>query len=213
MSCATDEATYVYVCAGDDPVNDSDPSGQFTLGVCGQLAAQLAVIGGFGGTGSVCLVRTMFTPDGNDDIGFTETVGIIPAGFGASGGVGLELEVSNANHLDDLRRWFQAVSIDVSIGPGFGVGVNAGGFWGKGTEGQTVWGLEGGIGLGAGYGGYLYQTITWVQQVHNPILAWILKHIWGEWVPGADQKKSTIESVLANTWSQIQAAQSRGKCS
>jgi hypothetical protein len=26
--------------------------------------------------------------------------------------------------------------------------VNAGGFWGKGTEGQTVWGLEGGIGLG-----------------------------------------------------------------
>ena len=34
MSCAVVEAVYRYPYAGDDPVNEGDPSGKLTVGCC-----------------------------------------------------------------------------------------------------------------------------------------------------------------------------------
>jgi RHS repeat-associated protein len=60
-----------YTYAGDDPVNGSDPSGKATVGICGSAAAAAGALLGFGGTGSLCLVHTMFAQA--DEWGVTET--------------------------------------------------------------------------------------------------------------------------------------------
>lgn len=84
------------------------------------------------------MVRTQFTPQGNDDIGITETAGFGILGFGASAGVDSYLQISNANHLQDLSHWFWNVS--ESISPD-GLWILDGDTWmprpfrwGKGTE-------------------------------------------------------------------------------
>jgi len=126
-----------YAYAGGDPVNESDPTGQDTLGVCGAISGSALGAAGFV---SGCLDRTVGTP--NDDIGFVGTVGVGgSAGYGAFGSV--FVQVSNADSLDDLRgpfAWF-----GITIGGGT-YGAQAIAFVGNGANNRSIFGIE----LGAG---------------------------------------------------------------
>jgi RHS repeat-associated protein len=200
---AFEKTDTAYSYATDDPVDRTDPTGRDTVGICGNLSAQISFIGGFGGTGTLCLVRTVFTPGGNDDIGITETAGAAPLGLGASVGGSLEFQVSNANHLQDLAHRFWNAIANVSLTPGFGFGVTAGTFWGKGSSNQKIYGAQGGFGLGGGYGGYLYETNTWVQQVNGVVQANILRLLWDALVPPPLTIASNLDMILSKSKSQI----------
>ena len=54
-------------------MNSDDPNGLFTIGFCGGFGVNAAAVVGLAYSGDVCLVRTVFTPKHNDDIGFTVT--------------------------------------------------------------------------------------------------------------------------------------------
>jgi hypothetical protein len=96
-------------------VNATDPSGDATLGICVQASAALGIgfhHRGTGAIGLVCLVRTVFTPKGNDDIGFTETVGQANGhAVGVSIGVSAGYQVSNADTLQELGKHFLNTNI------------------------------------------------------------------------------------------------------
>jgi hypothetical protein len=192
--------------ATDDPVNLSDPSGRTTIGLCGVVSAWIAIIGGLGGSAGACLQRTQFTS--NTDIGISETVGAFSAGLGASVGGELEVMISSADRLQQLEHWFTTVSVDVSLGPGFGIGANADVFWAT-ESGHLVWGVQAGAGLGAGYGGYFYKTNTWVQQVHQWWLADPLRAVWGGLRPSW-LSESAVNTILHNAKKQIPAKRPRG---
>ena len=133
-----------YTYAGNDPVNASDPSERMTVGVCGGAAAGAAALLGVGISGQVCLVRTVFDPHGEDDIGITETVGVSNVGLGASAGVGVSYQVTNAVHLQDLAHWFYSVDVSADVGPG----LSGSFFWGKGAKGESIYGINGGLSIG-----------------------------------------------------------------
>ncbi len=59
-----------YAYAGDDPVNESDPSGLWTVGYCGGAAAAFLGPKGFA---NACLTRVV--GGGPDEIGAVETAG------------------------------------------------------------------------------------------------------------------------------------------
>jgi RHS repeat-associated protein len=192
---AFDQTDQAYRYAGDDPVNDTDPTGKMTVGICGSAAAGAAALLGGGVSGQVCLVRTVFDPHGEDDIGITETVGISNVGLGASAGIGVSYQVTNAVHLQDLAHWFYAVDISADIGPG----LSGSFFWGKGTHGQSIYGINGGLSFGGGFSALVFSTNTWVQQAHGggfldlgSGVANTLRGIWDGLVP----PKLTIASNL-----------------
>jgi RHS repeat-associated protein len=186
----TDQA-YSYV--GDDPVNEKDPSGRFTVGVC--MGASAGIAFGFGGglSGQVCLVRTVFDPNGEDDIGITETVGLSNVGVGASAGVGVYYQISDALHLQDLAHQFYDVAVDIPFSAGLGIGFRGDVFWGKGQTNRDVFGIDIGLDFGAGISGMLFGTNTWVQQAHGggfldvgSIGPNVLRSIWDSWCrPGS----------------------------
>lgn len=69
--------------AGDDPVNEADPSGLSTEGYCASFSVFAAVVGG---AATDCIVKT---PNG-DSVGITATVAVT-AGFDSAtliGGLG-----------------------------------------------------------------------------------------------------------------------------
>lgn len=193
-----------YSYANDDPVNSTDPTGKFTVGVCGNLSAQIAIIGGLGGTGTLCLVRTLFTPGGNDDIGVTETAGASAPGLGAAAGGALEYQVSNANHLQDLAHHFTNVVTAIPLTLGIGVGANAEVFVGKGADSQNIYGAQLGLSFGGGGGAFVYDTNTWVQQVRGTVPANVLRIIWDALVPPPLVLANNLDAILS-------AAQAKSK--
>jgi hypothetical protein len=123
--------------AGDDPVNNSDPTGQATLGFCGALGGSALGPAGFV---QGCLVRTVGTP--NDDIGFSGSIG---GGGGQSLGAFADgfVEITNADNLNDLRgpfAWFE-----LNVGDVYGGAVIV--FVGKGTQNKTIYGMDIGGGI------------------------------------------------------------------
>ena len=94
-----------YEYAGDNPVNQTDASGNWVLGFCGGFF--LAILGAREASG--CLVRTFWEPSGRDDIGFTGTWGSGWGGFGA--GLNLGILISNADYIQDLGGPFRAINI------------------------------------------------------------------------------------------------------
>jgi RHS repeat-associated protein len=156
---ATTNQPYVYT--GDDPVNETDPTGKWVVGICGSIA----VYWGGGAAGTACLDRTEWEPW--DEVGFTETLGF---GFGIGGSLSLGLLVSNAQHIEDLRGWFNEATVGLGE---YSLNV----FWGRSSySGQTVVGaiVQYGVGLPAGlWGGWDY-TWTSVETgwIANP-LRWV----------------------------------------
>jgi len=128
-----------YGYAGDDPVNNSDPTGDATLGLCGALGGSALGPAGFA---EGCLVRNL--SQSNDQIGFTGTLG----GGGASSLAAFAngyIQVTNATNLNDLRGPFAWFEVDVAEPVDGSVVV----FTGTGTHNQTIYGIEIGGGVAA----------------------------------------------------------------
>jgi hypothetical protein len=177
-------------------VNSWDPSGKYTIGFCGGLEAGIASLVGPSATGSLCLVRTQFTPQGNDDIGISETAGFGVVGVGAAAGAEAYLQISNANHLQDLSHWFYNSSVSIPTPIPF-LGANGILLWGKDKSNQSIYGVDIGLSLGVGGGGFLISTNTWVQQAHQWELADTLRGIWDSGIPGG-LSISIVSNLLRN---------------
>ena len=188
--------------AGDDPVNESDPSGDFTLGACVSDEAALG-LGSFGpgvtNTGAVCLTRTVFDINGQDDIGLTETLGNLDGHtLGADISGALSFQVSNANTLQELSGVFTNTTFSAgALGAELGPGVSGSYFTGTAADGRKIWGVTGGISFGAGFLVAKFDTTTWVQQAHNWFLIHAADLLWDVLVPGPLNNVGTIGSLIS----------------
>jgi RHS repeat-associated protein len=191
-AASSTRAPYYY--ALDNVVNYKDPSGAYTVGMCASGSAALGIGWYHWGapTGDLCLVRTQFTPSGNDDIGFTDTGGWTMDSVGASVGAGLTYQVSDANALQALGQRFTKVS--VSAGAGIGPGAVGDYFWGTSASGLHIHGADLGVSVGVGTSIAMYSTWTDVKQVNNPLLADVLRGIWETLLPPG---LGTVQGLLS----------------
>ncbi len=135
-----------YSYAGDDPVNEEDPSGRTTLGLCGSFNLSLLI---FSGSVTGCLTRivTGYGPFRYNKIALVVSPAVaFGPGIGYSGG--LLYDISNADALPELGGPFVYVELDADIGVGVGIIVY---FTppGTGTPGPFIWGVEFGVEFGA----------------------------------------------------------------
>lgn len=159
-----------YSYAADDPVNQSDPTGQFTLGICGGGSASALISiyhfgSGAAGSGSICAFADTTGFFGNiTSISLSETLAYSLASFaqGLSFGINgfLGVQISTAASPHDLTGWFQQRSVDASIATD---GVEGSVFWGRDSAGQMVYGAELGWAPGAEIGTLNWRSYTWVQ--------------------------------------------------
>jgi hypothetical protein len=155
-----------YAYTGDDPVNERDPNGRATLGLCGSLNGMAGVInGGAGG----CLTRTIDS-SGEDDIGLVGTLSG-GAGVGVDGGAAVSVQVSNATSLSQLKGWFDYVTVAGQDIAGAQVTV----FW---NSQLTVYGVEIGGSIGAGASVSAGWSDTWVDQLNGVISANAARAVW-----------------------------------
>lgn len=136
------ENTNLYGYADQDPIDNIDPFGLWTvnIGVTGSINIPLIGPVGIGGSGFAGIAF-----DGNGDFGAYYGGG---GGLGGGAGVagGLQVGGSNGATICDLRGPFG------SLGGSGGEGIVAGGegYTGSGSQGQSVTGGNGFIGVGAG---------------------------------------------------------------
>ena len=97
--------------AGDDPVNEGDPSGLATIGVC--VTAQVSVFKSWGGSG--CVERLVNSSGGlGGHIAATAShASALGVGFGAS--VGTYYDVSSASSLSELGGEFSFTEVELDI--------------------------------------------------------------------------------------------------
>lgn len=111
----TTRSAYAYT--GNSPANAVDPTGAIGFGICGNFNFMAAVLnGGFTG----CLVETQ----NNTAV---ETGGLLVGygglGAGADFGGAVSVQVSNADHLQDLANWFGYFQVSGSYGAGASISV------------------------------------------------------------------------------------------
>jgi RHS repeat-associated protein len=144
---AITRAPYTY--GEDNPLNRRDPSGLLTVGICVGGEVALGVRVGVSACGQV---------SSSGEVGVSGTVsGGIATGAGASVGIGIQ--GSNAEHIEELGGPFEHLGGSIYTGGG----VSADTFYGGGDAcGNRITGGEASIGIGAGadqYGG-LSETET-----------------------------------------------------
>lgn len=145
--------------------------------------------------GMLCLVRTQFTPSGNDDIGFTETGGWSVAASGASLGVSLDYQISDANTLQELCCRFHEESVS-NFGAGLG-GV-ASYFWGTARDGRHIHGVDfgGSFGYSPIGSAAIYSTWTDVQQQNSVFVANPLRWIWDSLTPPGVGSITELSNII-----------------
>jgi RHS repeat-associated protein len=130
-----------YTYAGDNPVTQSDPTGQVTEGECAGVSVQLVTVNLAGGE---CAVRAKASGY-SEEIGLTETsAGGGGAGLDGSGSV--DFQVSNARRVGGLAGPFYYAN----IGGEYGVGLTGTAFWSLSTSPFFVYGIELGAAVGGG---------------------------------------------------------------
>ena len=147
-----------YAYAGDDPVNESDPTGRSTLGICGELSIVLG--GGYGFNGCAFLgQRGRFGQINSVSVSETNVLSI---GVQAGASLNVGFQVSTAANPHDLTGWFYQVQVAADFGPGGSIDV----FWGTDSSGHLVIGGTIGVGVGLQLGVSFAWTYTWVQEYH-----------------------------------------------
>jgi RHS repeat-associated protein len=138
----------LYAYVGNDPLNQIDPTGQYTLqiGIAGGATIfGIAVTqGGYG-----------IAIDTRGNVGTYTYLGA-GVGIGASASVGLSLQVSNAQTIYDLRGAFS----NTSLHGGAGLGGSVDYFVGKSPNGPV---FGGGVTFGASQGGSVTASRTTTQ--------------------------------------------------
>jgi len=152
--------------AGDDPVNESDPSGLFTVGICGGASAEIEVWRGWGGSGAACaFVQYGGFLHGAASVSIAETLGYSfrGLGVGANGFAGIQISTAASPH--DLTGWFQQWTVTAAAGPYAGeIDV----WWGTDSAGNRVFGANLGWAPGADVSVSHWKTYTWVQTWNLP---------------------------------------------
>jgi RHS repeat-associated protein len=202
-----------YAYADDDPVIAKDPSGLFTVGICGSLSGAL---GPFFLSGQGCLTKDIdssSTPD-NNEIGVTGTVAssLKGVGWGFGGSLGGGYQVSDATHLAELSSWFTYIA----GGGDFMFGASADLFWGYPP-------LIVGADLAVGVGDMAYAQFgfnyTWVNVIHNKLQALLARNLWttliygpglGGIIAGFQDVGSLCNKVNNSINAYIQSQTSRG---
>jgi hypothetical protein len=133
------------VDASNDPVNESDPSGLVTIGVCAE--GQLAVFKSWRGNG--CAERLLTNGLGGHIAGTVSKARALGVTWGAS--VGVYYDVSSAPSLSQLGGPFTFAEAGIAFGPGTFAVV----YWNKAftssspTAPGSVYGAEVGISFGS----------------------------------------------------------------
>lgn len=175
---APDLSAYAY--ADDAPTTRSDPSGQITLGICGNFSVGL---GWWAWNGSGCLQRVLWGKMGGQ-MGLTGTIG---KGHGAivGAGVGASVMVSNAARMSALARTFHFVTLAVPIPPPLGyLGVGATVFW----DGRTgIYGADFGVSVGWEAGAAYGHSYTWIRPLGG-VSGWFAGKAWDYLTPAPVQR-------------------------
>ena len=144
---ATDTA---YTYAGDDPVNRGDPTGTYTLGICGGLAGEIEVfVGGGGSIGACAFLGERGWLGQITSLALSETGSLSAFGAGIGGNAFLGFQVSTAANPHDLTGDFNQVSVTAAFGFASG---SLDVFWGRDKAGQLVLGANIGWAPGAEFG-------------------------------------------------------------
>ena len=135
-----------YAYSDDNPTTWSDPTGLITAGVC--VGASASLIGWNFGI-SLCVAVGVDLNDGKLSAGVERTlaVGGLGSTKGASVGVGIGLQFSTANHVEDLKGPFGYVGGSFRVAE---AGIVADGFAGSDDQGNAVYGIDAQYSPGAG---------------------------------------------------------------
>jgi hypothetical protein len=135
------ETDQAYAYAGDDPVNRSDPTGDFSLGICAGFETHIAFLQ-LGAGDCLTEIRS------GSNTGQIGIVGTALTGLGLGLGVGLQfyVQVSNADNLNQLGSWFTYFAASAALGGG-------------------ILGGDVGIEAGALVSGALGESYTWVKVI------------------------------------------------
>ncbi len=157
-----------YGYATGDPVNGSDPSGKYTVGVCGGIGAEIdSVVSGVGIAGNVCAFigstgwGGRITSLSLSETGFQQIAGG-PSGFGGGVNLSIGFQVSTASKPHDLAGPFDQWTVT-------GAALDAGGavdvFWGSESAGKRVIGADISYAPGADASISFWNTYTYVQEL------------------------------------------------
>jgi RHS repeat-associated protein len=157
-----------YSYAGNDPVNQTDPSGLLTVGVCGGVAGEFLPFAGFGGGANACVFLGGPSLIGPANLAVSETVSKSGAGVAVGANAQAGFQISDAKEPHQLAGWFTEVSATISVAEyGGSIGV----FWGHDNAGSLILGANVDYAPGADLGYVWWQTDTWVQEAHLGALA------------------------------------------
>jgi RHS repeat-associated protein len=145
-----------YAYAGDDPVNETDPTGDLSLGICAGFETHIVFVQLGAGD---CLVEIL-NGSNKGEIGVTGTA-LAGLGLGLQFGLKFYVQVSNADSLDQLSSWFTYFGATA----GFGPGVEGAVFWNDHLSGPIIVGGDVGVELEAGASVALGESYTWVKVI------------------------------------------------
>lgn len=172
-----------YVFAGDDPINNRDPAGDMSIGVCAGFAITFAFIQF--GAGS-CLTRIMTGPNAGSMGLVTSPLGGI--GFGLEAGVSWYLEISNADSISDLKALFTYVSVSAA----FGEGATAAFFWDSNpTSNPFIFGGDIGVNGAEGASGVIGELYSFISGPPGGTKA--ARFVWNLLAPNGVSAQATEE--------------------
>jgi RHS repeat-associated protein len=158
-----------YQYANDNPVNDTDPSGDMTLGICAGFGLALGPIS-LGAND--CLTRTI-DASGEDDIGVTGTA-FVGLGVSLEADISIYYEVSNATNLQQLKGAFTYANASAT----YVVGGTATVFWNNHLGNGAIYGVGVGVTLGLGASASGGESYSFVRQFNGTISANIARGAW-----------------------------------